>query len=112
MQRIYKLKGVIQPYAWGGTEFLSSLTGIAHSGPAAEYWLGTHPLAPALTEDGEQLHELIRENPRHFLGDFQAHAGLPFLLKVQDVMDILSIQVHPKQQEAREGFERENREGI
>lgn len=37
---------------------------------------------------------------------------LPFLLKVQDVKDILSIQVHPSKAEAEKGFDREEAEGI
>jgi len=37
---------------------------------------------------------------------------LPYLLKVQDVKDILSIQVHPSKTEAEKGFDREEAAGI
>src|SRR6185436_13216431 len=37
---------------------------------------------------------------------------LPFLLKVLDVRDMLSIQVHPSKKAAKKEFKRENKEGI
>ena len=47
--KILKLKGKIQHYAWGGSEFIPQLLGIANSKqePYAEYWLGAHASAPA-----------------------------------------------------------------
>ncbi|MEI9808695.1 MAG: type I phosphomannose isomerase catalytic subunit [Bacteroidota bacterium] len=38
--------------------------------------------------------------------------GLPYLFKVLDVKDMLSIQVHPSRSSAEKEFARENREGI
>jgi mannose-6-phosphate isomerase len=38
--------------------------------------------------------------------------SLPFLLKIQDVQHILSIQVHPTLEEAIAGFEKEEKAGI
>jgi mannose-6-phosphate isomerase len=37
---------------------------------------------------------------------------LPYLFKVLDVHDMLSIQVHPSKKEAEKGFQRENEKGI
>src|SRR5699024_8649769 len=37
---------------------------------------------------------------------------LPYLLKVLDVRDMLSIQVHPTKEEAEKGFQKENDLGI
>ena len=37
---------------------------------------------------------------------------LPFLLKVLDVKDMLSIQVHPSKEDAQIAFDEENEQGI
>jgi mannose-6-phosphate isomerase len=115
VQRIYKLKGVIQPYAWGGSEFIPSITGLPSNGkPAAEYWLGAHPLAPSVldVEGQPALPDMIRENPQYFLGNNSSTDSLPFLVKLQDVKEMLSIQVHPEKEAAAECFEKENKAGI
>ncbi|MBX2814734.1 MAG: mannose-6-phosphate isomerase, class I, partial [Saprospiraceae bacterium] len=39
-------------------------------------------------------------------------APLPFLFKVLDVRDMLSIQVHPNLDQASQGFEKEEEEGV
>ena len=41
---IFKLKGVIKTYDWGGKEFLSELLSQPNpeKQPMAEYWLGAH----------------------------------------------------------------------
>src|SRR5439155_20285605 len=52
-------------------------------------------------------------NPVQWLG--AAHprfATLPYLLKLLDVRQMLSIQVHPGKSSAEQGFEEENRRGI
>ncbi len=120
MQRLFKLKGVVQPYAWGGREFIPALTGIPASGaPAAEYWLGAHPAASAEVLDSQgkvqgSLYEMIREKPQNFLGEKLSgqYETLPFLVKVLDVKQMLSIQVHPTAEGAVQGFEREEMAGI
>ncbi len=56
MEAIYKLKGVVQSYSWGGTEFIPQLLGVPNKEqkPFAEYWLGAHPNAPSILQnDGE-----------------------------------------------------------
>src|SRR5687767_117039 len=83
--------------------------------PAAEYWLGAHPSAPsiAITPEGEiSLDELIRRDPQFFLGEFTSYDELSFLLKVLDVKEMLSIQVHPNKKAAEIGFDKENNAGI
>ncbi len=117
---MYKLKGKVQHYAWGGLDFIPSLLNIANTDrqPFAEYWLGTHPNAPAivyLTENAfSKLPDIIRSDPKRYLGENVARqfGELPYLLKVLDVKDMLSIQVHPTKEEAVRGFERENELGI
>jgi mannose-6-phosphate isomerase len=60
------------------------------------------------------LAELIREDPERYVGKETADAfgGLPFLFKLLAADKPLSIQAHPNQAQARQGFERENRLGI
>jgi len=86
--------------------------------PAAELWLGAHPKAPSeVMIDGEwqSLEKVIERDPVSVLGKGVAERfskKLPFLFKVLAADHPLSIQVHPNLEEAREGFERENRLGI
>lgn len=87
-EKFLKVKGVFKHYDWGGKTFLPSL--MHHSNEEgnryAEYWLGSN------------LHE--------------GFGKLPYLFKVQDVEKMLSIQVHPTKQAAKEKFEEENKKGI
>jgi mannose-6-phosphate isomerase len=114
------MAGVVRHYAWGGIEFIPRLLGVPNPErrPFAELWLGAHPSASATVEvDGTRvtLTDLIRESPRAILGpEVMARFGsqLPFLLKVLDARDMLSIQVHPDAHQAGAGFESENRAGV
>ena len=47
---IYRLKGIIRNYDWGGTEFLSQLLSIPNpeQQPMAEYWLAAHDTASSI----------------------------------------------------------------
>ncbi|BDD01806.1 mannose-6-phosphate isomerase, class I [Persicobacter psychrovividus] len=115
-----KIKGVVQHYAWGGFNFIPELIAAQNESnePFAEYWMGAHKNAPATlvnVEPALALNELIAENPSFYLGEAVAKRfdnQLPFLFKVLDVKDMLSIQVHPTKEEAVKGFARENQEGI
>lgn len=115
----YKIKGKVQHYQWGGYAFIPRLLGEANPGrePFAEYWLGAHEKAPSdLMDDGTAvpLNQFIARDPEKYLGPATAgrFGRLPYLLKILDVRDMLSIQVHPTVEEARAGFERENKMGI
>lgn len=116
---IYKLQGKVQHYDWGGYSFLPELLGIKNeeNRPFAEYWLGIHPSAPAYVavQNGwKPLQELIDEEPETALSPsiHQNFGNIPYLLKVMDVREMLSIQVHPSKENAIAGFERENEQGI
>ncbi len=103
MPGVFSLKGVIKHYDWGGTRFIPHLTGEKNGEdrPFAEYWMGNHPLGKSVVQTGKG-EELL-----------EAHTGrLSFLMKVLDVKDMLSIQVHPDRKGAEEGFARENAAGI
>jgi mannose-6-phosphate isomerase len=117
--RVSKLKGVIRSYDWGGTEFLSKL--LSHPNPQgkpmAEYWLGAHEMDAAVvfTPDGEvRLNDYVAGNKQLVLGKTIARkfGRLPYLLKILDVTNMLSIQVHPTKHEAEIEFARENKQKI
>ncbi|MEP2023010.1 MAG: mannose-6-phosphate isomerase, class I [Reichenbachiella sp.] len=116
MSKLHSIKGNIQNYAWGGQKYIPNLLGIpSEDKPYAEYWLGAHVNAPAvLTSTNTDLNEFIDDNPKEKLGAAIASkfGRLPFLFKVLDVNDMLSIQVHPTKTEAEKGFARENKLGI
>jgi len=118
-ERIFKLTGVIQHYAWGGHVFIPQLLNNNEptDKPSAEYWMGAHPSAPSkllIGQDWVSLNQLIAENPAttittSVMGRF---GELPYLFKVLDVKDMLSIQVHPTKESAEIGFAEENKAGI
>lgn len=116
----YKLTGKVQHYAWGGYEFIPRLLHQPNPDhqPFAEYWLGAHDKAPSVVSLTDEtfipLNEFIQSNPEKYLGKETntAFGRLPYLLKVLDVRDMLSIQVHPTKEEARIGFSRENAAGV
>ncbi len=103
----------------GGKSFIPSWLGIdaKDQKPYAEYWMGAHASAPAAlcTKNGElSLHQLIKDYPEDILGKKvqQQFGELPYLLKILDVKDMLSIQVHPTRKGAEEGFLAEQAAGI
>lgn len=118
--RPLRLAGRVQLYAWGGFDYLRELTGaeVPEGAPAAEWWLGAHPMAPALASIAGAscpLDALIAARPRILLGEAVARrfgGRLPFLFKVLDVRQMLSIQAHPSCEQAAEGFAREQARGL
>lgn len=116
---MHSLKGRIQHYTWGGNTFIPSLfQQTANEQPCAEYWLGIHTGAPSQVMLGQgaftSLQALINSDKNRYLGKSvkDQFGNLPYLLKILDVKDMLSIQVHPNKQAAEEGFEKENALGI
>ena len=119
MQKAYKLQGKHRHYDWGGTSFIPNLMGIENVNhlPYAEYWMGAHPSAAAMvtTAKGElSLAILVEENPTKWLGakTYQNFGTVPYLFKILDVKNMLSIQVHPSKENAVIGFEKEEAAGI
>ena len=116
----YRLQNVVKNYQWGSTEWIPALLGQKNMSrlPWAELWMGVHPDGPSqvILPDGGNilLPELIGSDPEAFLGRETAKkfGKLPFLFKVEAAAKPLSIQAHPNLEQAREGFERENSEGI
>jgi mannose-6-phosphate isomerase len=113
---ILQLKGVVQHYSWGGYEFIPHLLGIENKEhrPFAEYWMGAHGNHPAHINDRVTLNEFIAAHPEDILGDAtkKKFGSLPYLLKVLDVRQMLSIQVHPSKEAAAINFKEENNKHI
>jgi mannose-6-phosphate isomerase len=118
MHSLYKLRGVVQHYSWGGSAFIPQLIGQENreQKPFAEYWLGAHPNAPATLENEEptSLLAAINNSPEAVLGKqvAQDFGTLPYLFKILDVRQMLSIQVHPSIESAVKGYQEENEKGI
>lgn len=120
MQNIASLNGSVKHYDWGGTNYIPSLLQIENPNmiPFAEYWLGVHPQADCtvvLEDDGTVLlRDYINQYPQKMLGEkiYKRFGGMPYLLKVLDVKDMLSIQVHPSKRDAEIEFEKENGKKI
>ncbi len=118
-QQVYPLQGAIQYYAWGGYHYLPDLLGIENKNhmPHAELWMGAHHRGPAAilkNEHARPLDELLEEYPEWLGEAVRGRFGdrLPYLFKVLDVREMLSIQAHPTKAQAELGFEKENRKGI
>lgn len=119
MKKVFPIKGVIQNYAWGGKEFIPKLMGLqsADNQPFAEVWLGAHQRGSAILEmDGNDisLKDFLEKKP-NMLGEKvikQFGKTLPYLFKVLDVSQMLSIQCHPTKKAAEIGYYNEEKAGI
>ncbi len=117
--KIFKLKGKVQHYAWGGYNFITNWLGIENTvhKPHAEFWMGAHPSASSVLIDDENemvLYDAIKQHPVKYIGQkvLDAFGELPYLFKILDVRDMLSIQVHPSKGEAVKGYEAEEAAGV
>jgi mannose-6-phosphate isomerase len=121
-RKVFKLQGRVQHYAWGGAEYLPKLLSVDNPEhkPFAEYWMGAHEKAPAVLEGAAEkgtkmaLNEYLQERPAERLGVYTAErfGRLPYLLKILDVKEMLSIQVHPSKRAAEQEFAAENQRGV
>jgi len=117
-RNLFPLRPIPQHYAWGGYDFIPKLLGVDNAAcqPFAELWFGAHAKAPSIVTVESRdmpLNELITSDPSVLGQEVQQRFGrLPYLLKVLDARDMLSIQVHPSKQQAEEGFARENELGV
>jgi mannose-6-phosphate isomerase len=118
--RVLPITGKVQHYAWGGYYYLPKLLNIpVKKGETyAEFWLGTHERGSAEFKNGAEnpvsLKDYIEAFPEQTLGSkaSRTFGRLPYLLKVLDVKDMLSIQVHPSKINAQMAFDDENKRGI
>jgi len=100
---LFKLFNPIKHYEWGAMDLLPKFIGVVNKEkrPYAEMWMGTHLSPSQVRQDGKMI-SLTQAAGRE----------LPFLFKVLAVEKPLSIQAHPNKEQAKEGFERENKAGI
>ncbi len=91
--------GALQHYDWGDTTALPRLLQREPDGkPWAEMWFGTHHIAPSQLDDSTSLQSVT--------GD------MTMLVKLLACAQPLSLQTHPTLEQARVGFEREERAGT
>ncbi|WP_159448465.1 mannose-6-phosphate isomerase, class I [Demequina sp. NBRC 110052] len=117
---MYALTPALQTYDWGDATAIPRLLGTEPpGGPVAEAWWGAHPAAPAVAtaRDGASLplDALIAKDPVGALGADVAErfdGRLPYLLKVLAIAKPLSLQVHPSEDQARRGFDEDERLGL
>lgn len=118
--QIFKIRGRVQNYEWGGNKYIADLIGDKNpeNKPYAEFWMGAHPYAPsiAMIESAETgLDQLIRSSGGNILGrEITNKFGpeLPYLFKVLDAAKMLSIQAHPTKAQAEAAFNKENDLGV
>ena len=103
---LVKLSNQALDYAWGSKTLISDYFGIPQTGkPMAEIWFGTHDGSPTeVVGQSHSLHEVLLSKGRE--------SRLPFLLKILAAEAPLSIQAHPNPEQAIEGFNRENAQGL
>jgi len=117
---MYPLDNRVQEYAWGSRTAIAELLGRSSPSPRpqAELWLGAHPSAPSRVERGghwESLLEVIANAPEDQLGAAVVSKfgpTLPFLFKVLAAETPLSLQAHPNAEQARAGFDAEERAQV
>ncbi|HEX4852223.1 MAG TPA: mannose-6-phosphate isomerase, class I [Puia sp.] len=118
--KLFPLEGHVQHYAWGGVSFLPRLLHLPNpdNQPFAEYWMGAHDNGDSAlilnSGEKESLRAYIDFFKNETLGSVVTgrFGRLPYLLKILDVKDMLSIQVHPSKKNAEEEFAEENERGI
>ncbi len=114
---LWKLQGCVKHYSWGGKRYIPELICLANEGnePFAELWYGQHAGCPSVTSEGTTLTDLMATSPETFLTPRERKRWkneLPFLCKVLDVQDMLSIQIHPNRTEASKGYKEEENRNI
>ncbi|MFE6859932.1 mannose-6-phosphate isomerase, class I [Nocardia sp. NPDC057668] len=116
---MHELVGALRSYAWGSRTALAQLCGrpVPSAHPEAELWFGAHPADPAqvrINGHSTSLLDVVTANPQRELGSVAGEFGgrLPFLLKILAAEEALSLQAHPSLEQARVGFQRENRAGM
>ncbi len=119
MQSFYPMKNPIRDYDWGHADLIPRFLNLDWPAgkPAAEVWMGAHPLAPSMLNiQGRWLgmDDWLQSNREEALSSEIAGScgSLPFLFKLLAAGKSLSIQAHPNKQEAMEGFARENADGV
>lgn len=107
----------VKHYAWGGrgkNSFLRRFLGSKDMTiPFAEAWYGTHPQGPSMVAGTNiTLTEYLHRHPNALGRTVSDPTNLPFMVKIIEAQKPLSLQIHPNQEQAIAGFERENDKGV
>jgi mannose-6-phosphate isomerase len=115
MNRLYplKFKPIIKDKIWGGTKLKTILNKKTKTDKAGESWeISGYPGSVSQVRNGflagNSLEELIEVYMGDLVGDsvFEKFGTLfPLLIKFIDANDVLSIQVHPNDELARDQFD-------
>ncbi len=103
----FLLKPIGKDYLWGGNRLNLDFSKGIRMQPLAETWeCSTHPDGISIVSSGihagRPLTQVLAENP-HYMGRFaNAKGELPYLVKLIDAKQDLSVQVHPGDTYARE----------
>lgn len=96
---VFKLKGVIKDYLWGGTKLRTLFNQQSDLNPMAECWcVSAHKDGPSQIvwpQVSEKDLKLFLENHPEALGTHCSTHEFPVLVKLIDAQKDLSIQVHP-----------------
>ncbi|HEX3314234.1 MAG TPA: type I phosphomannose isomerase catalytic subunit [Gemmataceae bacterium] len=89
----------LQPRVWGGARLPRLLGKAISTEPVGEAWLTSdHPVHRSVVADGwhqgRSLRELMERQADELVGD-RKHARFPWLVKLLDCHELLSVQVHP-----------------
>lgn len=117
---ILRLENSIRNYAWGSRDGIANFLGRGASAqePEAEMWIGAHPDDSSRVQFQDAtvpLVDVIAASPQAMLGPEVAarfDGRLPYLLKVLAAGSPLSLQAHPTLEQARSGYDDEERRGI
>jgi mannose-6-phosphate isomerase len=97
----------LRPMPWGGDRLASLGKAVPTGGRYGESWeISDHPLHRSIVAGGpwagQSLRQLMEEQRRALLGPAAgAHETFPWLVKLLDAQDWLSVQVHPDAQAVR-----------
>ncbi|HEY5961894.1 MAG TPA: mannose-6-phosphate isomerase, class I [Polyangiaceae bacterium] len=117
---ILRLENPIRDYAWGSHEAIAKFLGrqAPTQRPQAELWIGAHvddSSIVAVDGGATPLVWLLAEDPELWLGKATIKRfgmQLPYLMKVLAAASPLSLQAHPSIEQARVGYDDEERRGI
>lgn len=108
--RPMKLAPVFKDYIWGGTRLPIEYAKNTDMRPVAESWeVSVHPAGPSRIVGGEYagqtLRRVLEEHPEMIR---EGQTDFPVLIKLIDAKESLSLQVHPKDDYAKQ---HENQQG-
>lgn len=102
----YRFESYPRPMVWGGRQ-LAEVLGrrLPEPGPYGEAWeISDHPSHPSVIaggpHKGQTLRQRMEREPNVLLGDSAGHyPRFPWLVKLLDAWDWLSVQVHPNERD-------------